>query len=246
MTRFALFALLLTACGTPSAPPTVAPTKAPNAPLTWPSFARLDRLEMPIVDDHTISDTLLSQVTFGLPDGSFLMVAGPEDEARDDGLRLYHYRLLNDTTAQYLAYSGPAYDSYTMLPTFFGDAASKHGPWLLLANFGEKDSWGQKVMVLDQDGFHDLGFVDAAVPERRPQADTVFLRLANIAPHIIARQHGDSVFLDLGADTVHLYDDLQGHRDTLRSGASTGYVIVRNGGFLLRDGQRLLPVSPPA
>ena len=237
-----LLPLLLVACAGPQRPHVAL---APNGPLDWPRFERLQPLDLPIIEDHPIADSLLIQVTFALPDSSFLMVAGPQDEARTDGLRLYRYLLVDDSTARFLSYSAPGYDSQTMLPTCFGDPSARSGPWLVLANFGEKDSWGQKVMVLDDGGFHDLGFLDVAVPERRPQVDTVFLRLGNIAPHVVARSIGDTLRLDLTCDSVHLYDDLQGHRDTMRAGSSTGYVIVRGGAFLLRDGNRLVPVPAP-
>ena len=51
-----------------------------------------------------------------------------------------------------MAISSPAYDSWTMLPTFFPiDTARPTDAMWVLANFGEKESWGQKLLWLDED-----------------------------------------------------------------------------------------------
>ncbi|HEY0977748.1 MAG TPA: hypothetical protein VGE21_09775 [Flavobacteriales bacterium] len=232
---------LALACGDPPAERAVLP---PSATFEWPAFTTIERLDIPVVDDHAAPDSLPVQVTFALPDGTFLKVAGRPEETTE-GLRLYHYRLDAQGHPQDIAISAPAYDSYTMLPTFFGSPGSQ-GPFLLLANFGEKDSWGQKVMLLDAAGFHDLGFVDAATHELRTQEDTAYFRLGNIALRTVVQAKGDTLLLAFTGDSVHLYDDLQGHLDTMRTAASTGYAITRDGGFFLRDGGRVLRVAKPA
>jgi hypothetical protein len=241
---WSLILLAVMGCGSPEpAPVTDVPAAASG--MRWPGFTSIERLDIPVVEDNVHSDTLLIQVTFALPDGSFLMVAGPQQESRE-GLHLYRYTLLADSSARVLAVSPPAFDSYTMLPTFFGTPGSANGPWVLLANFGEKDSWGQKVLVLDDTGFQDLGFIDAAVPELRQEADTSYYRLTNLALHTNIRASGDSLLFRFSTDSLHLYDDLRGQRDRHRAGQDIGYVATKDGGFFLRDKGELHRVAPPA
>src|SRR6188474_799733 len=68
------------------------------------------------LEDNVKHDMLLIQTTFDLGDGTFVMVAGNVQETFE-GIRLYRYRLLQDSTPEILAYSSPGYDSWTMLPT---------------------------------------------------------------------------------------------------------------------------------
>jgi hypothetical protein len=61
-----------------------------------------------------------------------------------------------------------------MLPTFFEDPRASSGH-IILANFGERESWGQKVLSLNE-GFTDLGFLDVAYPEHMQEDDTSYCR----------------------------------------------------------------------
>ncbi len=76
-------------------------------------------LEYAVVPDNVVHDTLLVQVALNLQDGTNIMVASNIEE-KFEGLRLYHYRALPDSSAEVLSVSVPAYDSWSMLPTFFG------------------------------------------------------------------------------------------------------------------------------
>ena len=98
------------------------------------------------IEDNIQHDTLLIQTTFDLGDGSFIMVASNIDPSFE-GIRLYRYRLTADSSVSMLAISPPAYDSWTMLPTFFGADSMRTDALWLLANFGERESWGQKLLL---------------------------------------------------------------------------------------------------
>jgi hypothetical protein len=169
------------------------------------------------VADNVRHDTLLIQVTFELPGSHFIMVASNMEE-NFEGLRLYYYTLGPDSSANIKAFSSPAYDSWTMLPTLFADPkdSSRH---IILANFGERDSWGQKVMALGEQ-FTDMGFIDVAYPEYVQEEDTAYRKLRNIAPYTRCFPEGSGLRFEFVCDSLYLYDDLRGGLDrTLPSSA---------------------------
>ena len=202
ITLVALSICLGFGCGLNSQP------KGPNDT----SFVGLSPLSMQQVEDNVQHDTLLVQVTFDLKDGSYLMAASNREE-RFEGLRLYRYRALPDSSAEVLATSAPAYDSWTMLPTFFAaDSNSTDDLWLLV-NFGERESWGQKLMRLTGEGFKDCGFLDAALPVRVTDEEGARTKRGNIAPFARLEFVGDSTWIRFACDSVHLYDDQRGGLD---------------------------------
>ncbi|MBX2973836.1 MAG: hypothetical protein KF797_12095 [Flavobacteriales bacterium] len=234
----ATLALLLAGCDTShppqDAPPVIAHGAAP--------------VEYPVVDDNIRHDTLLIQTTFDMGDGTFVMVASNKEETFE-GLRLYHYRARPDSSAEILHVSAPAYDSWTMLPTFFGSRASageEHefvDGWIL-ANFGERESWGQKVMWF-RDGFHDRGFMDVALPERTEDENGSQLKCANIAPHTRLANSGDTAIFTFACDSVFLYDDLAGRNDIIVPAHSIRYTYHPQAGLeLWCNGQRRAVKQP--
>lgn len=228
--------VLIGACGTkpegqgvPSHPPVAT---VPGGPLA-----------LTMVDDNVRHDTLLVQVTFDLGDGTHLMVASNVEETFE-GLRLYHYRARPDSSAEILHVSAPAYDSWTMLPTLFGEGAGLNDKWVL-ANFGERESWGQKVMWFQQ-GFHDRGFMHVALPERMVEEDSTFLRRTNIAPHMRMDQRGDTTFFTFACDSVFLYDDNAGGVDLIVPSSSIRYILHPGAGLILWIDGQPRPTPRPA
>src|SRR5688500_17855051 len=112
-----------------------------DVPLVEAPSSSSSPIEFTQIDDNVKHDTLLIQTTFDLKDGTFLMVASHSlaeerlDEGdREAGLRLYHYRLQLDSTAEIISRSSSASDSWTMFPTFFNDPINE-GSQIILANF---------------------------------------------------------------------------------------------------------------
>ena len=138
------------------------------------------------------------------------MVASNAEETFE-GLRLYRYELLPDSNANVVAASAPAYDSWTMLPTFLGRAGDSTS-MMLLANFGEKQSWGQKVMLLDKSGFTDMGFLEVALPVRVSESDSAYLKRESVAPYVRCIS-ADPLSLEFACDSVYVYDDGKGGGD---------------------------------
>lgn len=219
-----LFAIILCGCEGPSEPSSTAVTTPVTAPANGAP------IPYPQVEDNVRHDTLLIQTTFDLQDGTFIMVASNTAETFE-GLRLVRYRVLPDSIADVIAVSAPAYDSWTMLPSFFRTSgqANEH---LVLANFGERESWGQKFMRLE-DGFKDLGFLDVALPERVVEDDALVLKRRNIGPYTRMSTSGDSTVITFETDSVFLYEDIKGNMDVVLPAAQVRYTMDGAGVLLL-------------
>jgi hypothetical protein len=196
-------------------------------------------------DQNVYHDTLLVQTSFDLGDSTFIMVASNVDETFE-GLRLIRYRFLPDSTVERMAWSAPAYDSWTMLPTFFPlDTVHPDDANWVLANFGEKESWGQKVMLLDWE-FMDMGFMDVALPERVMEDDTLRLKRRNVAPYMRYSEHGDTAVWLFACDSVYLYDDQEGHLDQVLHASRLRYTFEANEGLSLWVDGRKRTVKRPS
>ena len=227
-----LASLLLGACGTSTSPAAKEENEVVHGAAPT-SYA--------IVDDNIRHDTLLIQTTFDMGDGSFVMVAGNVDPTFE-GIRLYRYKAQPDSTGEILAASSPGYDSWTMLPTFF-PITGRAGEHLVLANFGERESWGQKLIRMDA-GFTDLGFLDVAYPERITEDDTSYVKRTNIGPHSRLTMKGDTAVFTFDCDSLFLYDDMDGGLDQMVPAASVRYSWHPATGLMIwRDG-RQRPVKP--
>jgi hypothetical protein len=189
-----------------------------------------------VIDDNVRHDTLLVQVTFDLGPEGYLMVASPVEETYE-GLRLYRYELdMKDSLPHITARSSPGYDSWTLLPTFF-EHPQMDSAYILLANMGERNSWGQKVMAMN-DGFTDLGFLDVAIPDRITEGDSSYVRLRNIGPETRCVTDGSGIEFRFVCDSVHLYDDLRGLLDLVVPAGSVRYTWNAQQGMVLWvDGQ---------
>lgn len=235
-------ALLLQTCGTPegtaSGPgddrPAVNLRPIPGrAPHPFRQF-----------DQNVFHDTLLVQTSFDLGDSTYVMVASNVEETFE-GLRLIRYRFRPDSTVERMAWSAPAYDSWTMLPTFFPlDTVHPDDANWVLANFGEKESWGQKVMLLDFE-FMDVGFMDVALPERVMEEDTLRLKRRNVAPYMRYSEHGDTAVWLFACDSVYLYDDQAGTLDQVVHASRLRYTFEATEGLALWvDGRKRLLKRP--
>lgn len=194
------------------------------------------------LEDNIRHDTLLIQTTFDMGDSTYVMVAGNVNPTFE-GIRLYRYKLRPDSNAQVLSYSTGGYDSWTMLPTFF-PIPDPPGTYLVLANFGERESWGQKLIYMDS-SFTDLGFLDAAYPERISEADTAYLKRTNLGPYGRLALHNDTAVFTFECDSLFLYDDMAGHNDLIVPAHTIRYTYHPDTGLeLWRDGQRRAVKQP--
>lgn len=211
--------VLMSACSENDTEGTATVTVPARDTSHWHGPDAWEHFDFPQVPDNVKHDTLAVQITFDLQDGTHLMVAANAAETFE-GLALYLYRAKADSSAEVLARSGPAYDSWTMFPTFFREPGG-NGPLLVFANFGEKQSWGQKVMRMDSTGFTDIGFLEVALPVRVHEPDSSYLKREPIAPFL--RAFGDTV--EFACDSLYIYDDGVGGRDLILPARDVRYLM---------------------
>ncbi len=234
--QLSLFVLLLMACGDPVPENGVPVETVQDTVAALPGWKRLD---LAILPDNVLHDTLLVHTTYDLGDGLFLMAAQNNNYNRE-GIRLYLYRPKADSSAELLAWSKPGYDSETMLPTFFTNGHKADG-MVILANMGERQSWGQEVFWLKDGKISGLGFLDVAVREWRTVDDSTYQFRTSIAPRTVVTGADGMFDFAFTGDSLQLYDDLQGHSEVM---LPTGAVRYRygNGWRLWLNGR---PVEPP-
>lgn len=199
-------------------------------------------LDLPNLDDNVRGDTLLVYTTHKVADHRFVMAAKNKEDTRE-GLRLYLYEPRRDSTADVLAVSPPAYDSYTMLPTFFATSDPSDG-MLILANFGEKETWGQRVLWLKDGRFQDIGWLDVAHREWKVRDDSTVQWRTNIAPFARVQGANGKFLITFDADSVQLFDDLEGHQEVMLPSARVAYRYDGRHMELMVDGVPRLPKHP--
>lgn len=230
-----LTSVVLMACGG-GAEHAPLPTSEPVAHSTLP---RWNKLDLPILPDNVHHDTLLVHTTYDLGDGLFLMAAQNNSYNRE-GIRLYLYHPKADSSAQILAWSKPGYDSETMLPTFFSTGRKEDG-LVILANMGERQSWGQEAFWLKDRRIQGLGFLDVAVREWKTMDDSTYQFRTSIAPRAEVNGANGVFEFSFTGDSLQLYDDLQGHSEVMLPASAVRY-RYDNGWTLWLNGK---PVAPP-
>jgi hypothetical protein len=231
--------LLLSGCGDSGAKKeSSVPRQEPDTLASLPAWKRL---ELPILPDNVRHDTLLVHTTYDLGDGLFLMAA-QNNNYNKEGIRLYLYRPQPDSSAQLLAWSKPGYDSETMLPTFFTNGTEADG-LVIIANMGERQSWGQEAFWLTDNTIRSLGFIDVAVREWKTVDDSTFQFRTSIAPRTEVRGTTGTFLFSFTGDSLQLYDDQQGHSEVMLPASAVRY-RYDNGWTLLLNGARVGP--PPA
>lgn len=230
-----LAALLLAACDlVPRHSEQAGAPAAPEAPVV--DSAQLWRpLELAHLDDNVKHDTLLIQTTFQLGDSTYVMVASNVEETKE-GLRLVLYRPRADSSAEVIAMSKPGYDSQTMLPTFFRGPDPAAG-LLVLANMGERDSWGQEVFLLKDGRFQELGFLNVAIPTWEQREEGPVRRLQSVVPNVLVQGPVNDLLIAFQGDSLLLYDDLRGHQEVSLAPGRVRYAIKDGAATLFLDGE---------
>ncbi len=230
---------LAAACAGPERPKDT-PTRAVPA---IQGAKRFNLVELDLEDDNVVHDTLLIYTTHALGNGHYIMAARNQHETRE-GLMLLLYEPGPDSSARVIAKSKPAYDSEVMFPTFFSTGDTADG-WIILANYGGWDSWGQNVFWLKDRQFHDLGWLDVARRTWVARLDSVQQKRGNIAPFTTVEGRGGEFNFTFTTDSVQLYDDLRGHPEIMLPSGRIGYRYANGHMQLYIDGQgreRLAPL----
>lgn len=234
----AVVAVLVIACGSGPEASTNATVPLPISTDTLPAWTVLD---LPILPDNVRHDTLLVHTTYELGDGRFLMAAQNNNYNRE-GIRLYLYQPQADSSAKILAWSKPGYDSETMLPTFFSNGNKTDG-LVILANMGERQSWGQEVFWLKDDGIKSLGFLDVAVREWKTVDDSTYQFRTSIAPRTAVYGANGVFEFGFSGDSLQLYDDLQGHMEVMLPASAVRYRSGEGKSTLIINGHTVVPAE---
>ncbi len=238
MKKLTMAILLLAACTGPEQRETIQHPPLPPIAGAVP----FNLVDLPQEDDNVVHDTLLVYTTQALGDGRYVMAARNQHETRE-GLMLVLYRPGPDSTAQVLAKSKPAYDSEVMLPTFFSTGDTTDG-WIILANYGSLDSWGQNVFWLKGQQFHDLGWLDVARRTWITRLDSVQQRRENIAPFTKVEGRDGTFNFTFATDSVQLYDDLRGGSEVMLPSGRIGYQFSNGHMHLYIDGEAREAAAP--
>jgi hypothetical protein len=116
---------------------------------------------------------------------------------------------------------------------------------VILANFGEKEAWGQKVFWLKGHEFRDLGWLDVAHREWKTRDDSTVQRRTNIAPYARVQRPATTEFkITFTGDSLQLFDDLEGNQGTDVPTARVAYRYDGGHMVLLVDGKERLPKHP--
>lgn len=230
-------AFLLIGCGGNAPEPAANTTiPAPDSTAALPAWKVLD---LPIMADNVRHDTLLVHTTYDLGDGLFLMAAQNNDYNKE-GIRLYLYRPKADSSAEILACSKPGYDSETMLPTFFASGNKAEG-LVIIANMGERQSWGQEAFWLKDNAIKSLGFLDVAVRDWKTVDDSTYQYRASIAPRTEVRGAEGTFEFRFTGDSLQLYDDLQGHMEVMLPASAVRYRSGEGKATLIINGHPVFP-----
>ena len=172
-----------------------------------------ERIALMPIEDHFELDSILIHNTYELSIGHFMMVARATEESFT-GLQMHLYTL-KDSLPIISASSTPAYDSWIYLPTFF--VSPDQQDTLLLAEIGERESWGARLLRIEDGVFEDLGFIDIALRDKKfdeeLEKDVMFLK--SVASNTSIREIGEDLIVSFGPEPLHIYDDQLGNSDTL-------------------------------
>lgn len=181
-----------------------------------------EKIALMPIDDNFEQDTLLLHNTYEMNPGQFMMVARNVEE-NFEGLRMFLYKIKNGA-ANITATSTGAYDSWIYLPTFF--ISPDESDTLIMVETGERESWGARLVRLQNGQFEDLGFVDMAA--RGTKYDELeeqeVMVLKSIVPFTRISGNSDGLVLDFDVD-VHLFDDHKGGLDTLYQKGQVRYLF---------------------
>lgn len=238
MRRVLVSAVLSVIIGCGHGPDASTDTSSTEPVLTTAPLPAWTRLDLPILADNVRHDTLLVHTTYDLGEGLFLMAA-QNNNYNKEGIRLYLYRPKADSSAEIIAWSKPGYDSETMLPTFF-TSGDKAGGLVVIANMGERQSWGQEAFWVKDNAIKSLGFLDVAVRDWKTVDDSTYQFRTSIAPRTLVSGANGVFDLTFSGDSLQLYDDLQGHSEVMLPASAVRY-RYENGWTLWLNGK---PVAP--
>ena len=215
---FLFVSILLVACGESADPQDKKVESIEQIEIPEGSYERISL--MPI-EDHFELDSILIHNTYELKEGEFMIVSRPSEESFK-GLQMHLYRL-QDSIPIVSSSSVPAYDSWIYLPTFF--VSEDQLDTLILAELGERESWGCRLLRIEDGQFKDLGFIDVALRDSKfdEELEDDVMVLKTIAPFTNILSVSNGLSITFASDSVHVFDDQNGGLDILYPAAAVRY-----------------------
>jgi len=224
-----LFTLVLLSCGGPTGQEALEAEKRSSivGPFTPVSYTELE------LDPG--NDSLWYHLVLDIPGDLDFAIAQPTEETNRFGIRFQLLDNKADGTFECKGESSPAYDSAKLFPTFFKNQAGQH---IILADTGEKVSWGQKVYLLDNGTFYDLGFIDMGTVDYATnlESDSLELSPQSIAPRLKIEDSKKGLEFRVDGETMVLYDNGKGKLNQVVSCNKWHYLLNKKGNWSLKKG----------
>ena len=107
---------------------------------------------------------------------------------------------------------------------------------MILANMGERESWGQEAFWLKDGRFISLGWLNVAQRDWKTVDDSLQQWRTNIAPRATVHGGNGAFLIGFSGDSLQLYDDLQGHLEVTLPSNRLRYRCTEGQAELLIDG----------
>ncbi len=178
------------------------------------------------------NDSLWYHLVIDIPGQQHLAIAQATAETNRNGIRMQLLTMNADSTFSCNAESSPGYDSSKMFPTFY---QNKTGQLLILCDTGERDSWGQKIYLLDNGRFYDIGFIDAGTVHYTENSDSGEMELSpkTIASNVKISHDFDGIRFDFDTEEFILFDDGHDNLNQQVKGKDWRYTYSNDGQWTL-------------
>lgn len=170
-----------------------------------------EQVNLKEIELEPIDNKFWYHIVFQLDEHYSLAVAQPSED-NFEGVRLQLIKQKKNGQHKVVNESSPGYDSAMLYPTFF---KSDEGEYIILANMGVQDSWGNKVFSLIKNQIDDLGYIDMATTKRRefPDENGNMSSAANIAEVTKITNVSGELRFDFEGDKLLLFKDDSGNHD---------------------------------
>ena len=196
--------------------------------LDTPEEGFLGENAFEVLDFEPNIDSVWYHNIYRIRGNRLLGIAQPINASRK-GIRLQILELQQDSSLTLISESAGAFDSYVYLPSFF-DVGEEV---IMLVNTGYQDTWGNRIVKLMNNGFEELGFIDAGIAIRTTEPneyDGLFFKFENISECAEFSDNGKEI--SFSCDSLVLFDDGKGNINQIIAGEDIKY-ILKNGVYSL-------------
>lgn len=178
------------------------------------------------------NDSLWYHLVIDIPGDLHLAVAQPTSDDNRRGVRFQLLKEGQDSTFHCETESSPGFDSAKLYPSFFSNDMGQH---IILADTGERDSWGQKVYLLVENKFYDLGFIDVGSVNYDEDQETLEQSLSpqSIAKNVTISSDANGYRFTFDLEEFVLYDDQKGNLNQIVPSSQWSYFLDKENNWTL-------------